>query len=723
MDEHTAVGLRRVLMLTQGAPARAVAEQTLALGQAWFGLEPPVARVDLAEGAAWGVVDAGALAMLTEACDRLADGEMISRLEQAGWRLARPDEIEAWLLITTDHAPDTAPLQTAPAGEHAGMNDTGSALIAALTQLAWRRLRVHVTARALLLAEPAAQEHAAAWAAQLAAAGVERIGLAGPVSIERVRWDPPRWQARAACGLATLLWSAAELGADGAGGVETPGWPAPVGLTEATPAFEIWAIGAAAWPTPWPELRRLLAPRCARRVVTRLLGAPAGAPTASPAGDTDLPPWELPPLAVAPERHRLAVDTATPADPPGLVWGGRRPNWGALATLPEGLRTQAEQRVAAAQQEQYEPRGAWLAGQVDAWSAALDRLRSARLTPDDGWPEPVRYETELRTLTAQLRAACARIEDWLEAAGVRFAQAEAEVTRAAADVTALCRRFPTPSPDGLLTTLMRPWRWPALAWAYLVLLPHKGQRCLDAYYRLGEARRAEANLHALRQAYLAMAQVTQEHQRATAALMEALRALAEALTHDESEAVALPAPWDDDRLDTLAQRLLRGRGPGVSWLMGGADAPDSGRAGLLAWVTAQLAPLRTRSAADWLAGGLDDPDLARWLSSCVAEAAPLWPAGQADTITWLLCPARRLETPAAQPQAEKRLQDGLRAWATRQAAEGDILRAGVSQPDALLFLRTIRVRLTDGAAAEPAPSVCAAGETAGRARRFQPLTC
>jgi hypothetical protein len=93
MDERTAPRLRRALLLTLGASAEAVAGQTLALGQRWLGLEPPLVRVNLSPDLAAGPADAETLALLAAACDRLADGAAIIQLQQAGWALAKPDEI------------------------------------------------------------------------------------------------------------------------------------------------------------------------------------------------------------------------------------------------------------------------------------------------------------------------------------------------------------------------------------------------------------------------------------------------------------------------------------------------------------------------------------------------------------------------------------------------------------------------------------------------------
>jgi hypothetical protein len=580
-------------------------------------------------------------------------------------------------------------------------------LLSALVELVWRRLRVHLTLRGLLLAEPATQEAAGVWATHLSAAGVEQIVLAGPVDAARLRWEPSHWQARAARSLATLLWSTAELeSGDAPAEGLLPDRPAAKSAEDTTPAtgqfVPVWAIGATAWPTPAAQIRQYLSVRCAAGTVGRLLdagdgsagSARGGAPVASLVDD--LPPWEMPGLAVAPERHRLSVNTAVPAEPAGLVWGQRRPGWHALATLPDALAATAEQRAARAHDEQYAPRGAWLAGQVTAWTAALRQLHDDRLDPPDGWSTLAQYRMELRALITQLRAACALIDGWLEEAGATYAQAEANAARAGDELAALCASFPPTGERGLLAIVTGPWHWPGLAWRYLALLPQRAQQYLDACQRRGAARWAEANLHALRQAYLAMTQIVQEQQREAETLADTLRSVAEDLARAVAEVVEAPAPWDACRLDDLAQTLIAGNGPGLGWAQAEqVRALES----LQDWAAVRLASLDDWTAADWLTLPMDDVALADWLSSVGVEATALWPAAapEAEAITWLLCPARRQGATDGRDLAEERLRAGLSAQAVRQGDSCNNLRFGVSSPDTLLILRAVKVRLEDGA--------------------------
>jgi hypothetical protein len=303
---------------------------------------------------------------------------------------------------------------------------------------------------------------------------------------------------------------------------------------------------------------------------------------------------------------------------------------------------------------------------------------------------------ELRALVTQLRAACALIDGWLEEAGATYAQAEANAVRANDELAALCTSFPPAGERGLLAILTRPWHWPGLAWAYLVLLPQRAQKYLDACHRRGAARWAEANLHALRQVYLAMAQIVQEHQREAETLAGTLSSVAEDLARMVAEEVQLPAPWDVRGLDDLAQNLIAGNGPGLSWAQA---EQDMALEGLLAWIAVCLTPLNDWTAADWLTLPMDDAALTDWLSCVGAEATALWPAvaPEAEAITWLLCPARKQHSPDGRDRAEERLQAGLRAQAVHQGDGCGDLRFGLSSPDALLILRAVRVHLEDGA--------------------------
>ena len=463
--------IRRAVLLTHGPAAEAVAAETWALSRAWLGTEPPLAIVRDAVPPDSESAEV-ALVALDQACTSLMSGTRITALRDAGWGLARGDEIQAWALVDV-------------AASHDASNGLGM-LLPALAERVWQRLRVHLSWHALVLAEPASEGQVAQWAADLAAAGVENVCVAGPVDAARLYWEPPVWQGRAATVLAVLLWN--EVGQFN-----------PAGLASVEGRTPAWGIGAAAWVSPQAQIKALVALRCARLSIARWLANP-DVPEASA---VDVPPWEVPGLVVTPEQHRFAVEASVPSEPAGQTWDQRRPDWHAVHGLAGELRAGMEKRAAQAHTEQYDLRGAWLASQVTTWEIALGQLRQQRLAPATGWPQLQSFGLELRSLVAQLESACVLIEDWLEEAGRQFERAEAAALVATRDLTEVCAAFPAPTRAGLLATLTSLWRWPSVVWAYLITLPRTAQSYLDACAHQGQARRAEANMHALRQAYLA----------------------------------------------------------------------------------------------------------------------------------------------------------------------------------------------------------------------------
>ncbi len=682
-------GLRRALLVTLGPVAAEVAGQAAALSQAWLGVTPPLA-VECLEATAAVTEDIGpCVERLADACDRLAAGELATVLAMASRPPASANEITIWLLV------DVA--ATDAAGWPAG-------LLQALQELVWRRLRTHLTPAALLLAAPAHVETVHAWARRLAAVGVERMMLAGPVDANHLLWSSEAWQARAATALVALLWSEAR--------------PGTLPIEARDP--QIWAVGAAAWPSPKTIIHRRIAQHHAALAGQRLLAKP---PPDSESG-ADVPPWEVPGLAITPERHRLALEAALSPEPPAAVWPGWRglELWSRLSGLADDLAVLARAHMAAAHDAQHTERGEWLSRQVAGWEKALLGLRTARLTPASGWPALGRYRMELAGLAAQLQVACTAIEDWLEAAGQQFATAEVAVQRARQALSATCSRFPPATRHGLLAMLFRPWRWPGWLWDALVTLPNQAQQYLNAIGRQGRARWHEANVHALRQAYLAMAQAVQESRREAEAWADALAAAAQMLTDELAQPAALPEPWQEEHLATLASGCLPADDQGepscpehlslpergdplpsplaATGLPEQADAwPTADRAlsGLLAWSAACLTPLDAWTAADYLSSAAEDGLLALWLARWRNQACPLWPADDAGTAAewWLLCPPQRGDDTTSETSAAARLQALLIAPVASGDQELIPLRLAATSADAVLLLQTLAVNLKE----------------------------
>ncbi|MBM4459694.1 MAG: hypothetical protein FJ011_18355, partial [Chloroflexi bacterium] len=556
--------IRRAVILTDGPAAAAVAAETLTLSQAWLGVEPPLVVVNNScredamkplSGGDIGEDRAPTLTALSQACDCLASGEAIGRLQAAGYTLARPDEIQLWVIAdVTASAGDCLAWTARPA---AARPAAISALLSMLAATVWRRMRIHVSTRGLLLAEPATEVLAARWARGLVDAGAEQVYLAGAVDAARLSWQPGVWQTRAATALAALLWSnvlfhsLSQSSLSNSCDHERPAADGDV--------VGVWSIGAAAWQSPLGQIRRHVAIRCAMRIVEQLKEQSQAwkiSESSKVWRSDDLPPWEPPELAVAPERHRLVLESVVPLAPAAQIWGRQRPAWRGLRQLPAALRASAEKRAAQAHDEQYTPRGEWLGGQVTAWEAALEQLRQERLRPATGWPAVGLYQRELEALAAELQAACVTLEDWLEEAGRGFEAAAAGATQARQALEALCAGFPAPTRAAVWATLLQPWRWLKIAWAYWIKLPRCAQKYLDAVYHQGQARWAEANTHVLRQAYLAMAQVTHDHQAAIKKLYVALAEAQADLARQLDGLDAPPEPWDEAQLQRLAGAML-----------------------------------------------------------------------------------------------------------------------------------------------------------------------
>lgn len=691
--------IRRAVLLTNGPQAEAVADRTWALSRDWLGVDPPlaVARGFMAEAGAgdWvspspeGSLQAQSQAnftalkaynggLLDEACAGLVSGSRVAALRAAGWELARGDEVQAWLLV------DVLAAGAAPG--------TLGVLLPVLAERVWDQARVHVVWRGLVLAEPALEGQAAGWVAELAAAGVEGVIVAGPVDAARLRWESDSWQGRTATALAALLWGEADA-------LNQAGWAA------AGAAVTAWSVGATAWMTPLAQIQAQVALRAARLLLAQWLATPdqptvrLGHPEL--ADGVNMPPWEVPGLTVAPEQLRSALEAGVAPAPDGCLWAQRRPAWLAVHGLADALQATAEQHVAPAKAEQYEQRGAWLGAQVATWETALAGLRRLRLRPEAGAPQLRLFALELQGLNGQLQAACLRVEDWLDAAGRQYERATLGVQAAHQALVVLCAAFPAATAVGLRAALRGLWRWPGLAWAYLLLLPRAAQRYLDACARQWQARRTEANTHALRQAHLALAQAVQAQLSEVAALLGLVERIADELALREEAAGSVPAPWDAARLDQLAARLLPALPVGLPDMLAGEDwanaaAVDGATAAdrLLVCVARRLHTLLPWSAADCLAEGLDEAGLARWLTRQAAEATPLWPGAGAEAAApvWLLTPLRAEAPGGPSALGAGRLEAAFQAaWMDGQ--KGMQARVGRTHADGVLLLRLAPVQL------------------------------
>ena len=692
--------IRRALLLASGPNAQAIGERAQALSQSWLAVEPPLRLVCIPPTALAGegdrttdAVDTRILEALERACDQLASAALAERLREQGLGLACLEEIQAWLVIDVDTT--------------AGPSDQGTVaaahLLEALDTLTWRRLRVQIVPHILLLAEADAQEQVSAWASNLEAIAAERICIASPVNRDHLRLSQTDWQERAAIGLAALLWGA------------FPGHQAASDQPGGDGRW-IWALGGAAWPSTLATLKRWLALQRAREATRLLHGAAArgdegnpsqvvvsesmtpgagdGSPAPAPDRSDHKPLWVTDEaLLVSPERHRQEMAICVPPAPEGEVWRDWRPSWPSLANLTATLRQHNEQRITRHRPHACEARLQCLAEHLDTWQTGLQRLREQRLRPANGWPQLGTYCLDLESLGQHLQQACGTVEDWLEQATGRFNQAQGAVDEASSALEVLGQGFPPPTVAGIVTVVTQPWRWPAWAWTYLVRLPERGQKLLDAFHRQSLASQQEANIHTLRQVHLAMAQdVRQCLDRATelAEVLTETETLLEQMEEQEVDWTEL-APWSRERLQRLVTTLPADPDEDIIsllWQDGGPAAEFASR--ILAWAEAAGDGLDGLSALDCLAMALPDDALDRWMDAFVQQALPLWPGQemtpQPQAETWLLCPAFARD--GSQSHQVTPLER-VRAWGQGQPQ----LKWGESHIDAVLALRWQAVNL------------------------------
>jgi hypothetical protein len=629
------------MILTVGPASEAIAAQSLALSTGWLGVEPPVQIVPVGPESA---------DVVARACIALASPELASRLQAHGLSLGDSADLQVWLIVdaTADAAgPGASPCRVALAAMHS------------VEQMAWRQLRLHVIPCLLVLGEPERAEGAAEWIACLRDVGADNCFVAGPVDAMHLRLDDAEWHARAATGLSALLWGRPENSAG-------------------DDAESCRALGGAAWTPPAPAAKRWLTHHRAQEAVRRLAEGRNWGDAPGDASEVSAPPWCADDLWISPERHREELATRVPMPLLDQTWRERRPNWPSLSTLASAICADAEDALGPQRDREYTLRQCWVAEQVGNWEFRLAEMREEGLSP-------AQLAAMVRRQRAALQQALIRIEDWLEAAVHAHMRADELVTRSQEDLRQVCAGFPAATFEAALSAVARPWLWPDWAWDYMVRLPRAGKRLLDALRRQAQARWAAANLHALRQAHLAMAQAANaslgEAERLAALLVQIRDVLDRGAPTDKD--LAELAPWTSERLAQLAERNPPETWPGLG-RVGDATA-EAAAEDLLAWATVTFGWLDSWTAADYLRMALPDDELTEWIRRFVTGPAPLWPGGErGDETSWLLAP------PGA---------SALMPAVADVAGNGRSLavRLGQSPTDVVLALRLLQVRITQDA--------------------------
>jgi hypothetical protein len=571
-------GAARALLLAFGTDALAVAERVRALAGEWLG--DRAAFPVLAPGA-------GRCDGLAEALDAVSAPSLAAGFARSGPESWRSPVLDAWF-IADAHAPAAGEIET---------------LLRILSDEAWTRLRSAIVPHGLVLAAPEDAGPAASWAGALRRAGAAEVLLAGPVDARRIRCAPEVWRETAA-----LAVAACALGA-----LPSPG----------ACAGETLAVGAACWPDIGPEMREIAARLLAAGVLAELAG---GAP-ALPA-----PAWP----AGGPAQFRQEAAAVVP--PPAPAWRILRTGPSGLADLPAALAREHDAEAAGCRAAQYALRGDWLAGAAAAWQGSLVERRAAHLSPAASRPRPAAWLELLQDARRRAQDWASQVEEWLEPVSGDYSRAEAETAAWNERLAALCAPFPAAGDEAAwLRLVLAPWRWPRLGWAAAVAIPAAVEELRRAQARLLRARSDEANLHAVRQLVLVMAQDLADAAGEAAALWGDVLQAAEALAGCPEP----PAPWRLPAVRELAAGLAPRSGPDLAVLSAAAPG-EPPEVAWLAWAHTRLGPVAGWDAAAWLAEACSDRELAAWVAARLAEARPLWPVERpADpdaAAPWLLLP-------------------------------------------------------------------------------------
>ncbi|RME51297.1 MAG: hypothetical protein D6790_20135 [Caldilineae bacterium] len=582
--------VKRVLLLPVGEAAIPVARRIPGLMQAWLHVEPPVALLPA-------LGHSPAEDEWAQALDALFSQELVNALAKAGLECERPNELLLWLLVSLgpEQGTDLAPEQVQAAVEQ-------------LTEMAWQRLRVHITPFVLFLAEPTVQEQLMAWCTSTAQVWGPRLYVAGPVTHAHLRLPDEEWCERAATAAAALVLS------------DPPDSNGLRSLASRGEAAQ--AVGASVWVAPLAALRTYLAEAFARRVVERL-HAPAGQ---TPAQD------RLAPQLRGVEKEMTALLEGMPAPAMRPNWGARRPGLTALAYLPDSLRREVTQWQEQRQTALRKARRDWLAARLTEWQQALKRTRQEMLTPEQAWPSLQEYKAILQRRREEALRCEQEVEARLAEWGERLEQANHQVERATRRLQEVCELFPTADLSGVLHMLTHPWRVTRWAWAYFVWLPQAGQQLLDALARQSRTRWQEATWHTLRQLYLVMAQDMQLELASLEQIEEALAQVAQRLQAPGRVQVKDLAPWTVPGLEALGQRFLADDAACAWAFLAGVplptwphETPEALADGLIQTAMPRLASLHGWTAVDCIVEALPGEALGPWLAQLAQLAEPLWP--------------------------------------------------------------------------------------------------
>jgi len=725
-EDNGAPGVIGSLLLTLGAAAHTVAEGVVQLQTHWLRQthgsgQPPALRLVNCDGLS--TTDNVQFAMrelLEPVCQDLAEEIRRNRLHNGHATPDDSDPLPVWLIVDVTA---TAPHTTLAAWARAWLE---------IVELAvWNGLQRQTACAVLLLAPPTDTSPIHDMIRQLSRLGPLPLYVAASAAQRPDEGATVTGPPHLAAALAALLWGEASDHA----GLDHP----------ARAPRQIYALGAAQWLSPAPMLQQALTLQWIQHLFDTLSDRDAAAPI-DPESQSDAAlPTHSPPtetaaetatdlhLFVSPdqvarrsEELRAVIPPLLPPQLSGRDAAGWRRTHAPIKTLLAQVNTQQTAQESA----QHTARRQWLAAELSAWDQNVQRLTHRFLLGDAGAPQCAHYRAAVQELRHAAQESLSLIDDQLHAATARVTETEHAVHESARALDDTCQYLMEHRARRWWDRLVRPSLW----WTWLRhrvwMLPERRTDLLHAVYARNEARMDEANMHMLRQLYLAMAQDLQRRLAWTESFAAWLDEAA-ALLAAEQQRVAeqLPAPWTAERLRWLwtqlqhaqlsadldrALGLFLQQTPLETWTH---HAPADLIRALQQWVDTRFTHLHGATALEWLTLAFAAPDetdsalyahgdeprinkyggdappadgLAAWLAAFAEQARPLWPSADWDddaTLqSWLLLPAPHPDQSGSARHEDAALA-ALHAWC---AAQPDV-RAGQIGLDGLFMVRWIAV--------------------------------
>ena len=505
--------LRRAMLVSSGDLANTVCRHALQTATTWLGAAPPVAHWDVT---AVLQSDGGARESsesVTDLLDHIARRRVADDLRAAGYDLQNPEELQVWVVASdqTGNLPNSSDLLNV--GE-------------TLRNLAWKRLRSHVTLKCLAIVEPVDTTLLAEWHQQLQA-GMDSVYLCSQVNLRHMRLDPADFEEQTAIALATLLCGTFPSHARDAG-------------------ISCLTVGATAWTAPVAAIRRGLALLSALHMVDTLRSRLGDNAEVGTDAEQSLVSARIPTI----ERSDLELATAVTPTLPPVRWRDLEIGWHDLGDLRTNVQKRLDLREERHGQSLRAERHTWLDQRMELWGAILAELDGMHVADGDGPPPLDKLCLNLRTLDARLRLDLDELSVALERSERRLLAAEDQIAAAWERVEKLCAQLPPVTVKGLLLVAIQPWMWPIWPYALHVLLPQEGQKVLDGIAFRGKVRWHEANWHILRQRTLAMSQDVNQRLRRLHQVRTYMEQLRACLVR-ELDNLPLTAPWSQDALQSL----------------------------------------------------------------------------------------------------------------------------------------------------------------------------